>query len=274
MARPLSTPEGQRGGPNGRPASTNDFSLADHGGESSKRPRTRSDFALDQLQDNDRLRAENTELRSLCFELERALQEAGKHNNGELEIRCREAESMLEEKTETIRELHQQLQEAQATLQDVESQASQAIEAAQTNTKRANVPVPREDELLALSEELERERRQLQEDEQALMEQMREMEVGMAKERAEMARQRNDLQRLQGEIRHELERLEKSGAMQSKIDGLKTKLHDATTRRGAAHGAALMPSSNGTTQAPAPIPETAEPPKKNSLMGRLFGGKK
>ena len=65
-------------------------------------------------------------------------------------------------------------------------------------------PAPCEDDLLALSEELERDRRQIQEDEQALMQQMREMEVSMARERAEMARQRNDMQRLQSEIRHEI----------------------------------------------------------------------
>ncbi len=104
------------------------------------------------------------------------------------------------------------------------------------SAQRGAGPAPREDELLALSEELERERRQLQEDELTLMEQMREMEIGMAKERAELARQRNDLQRLQGEIRHELERLERNGALQSKIEGLKSKLQDATTRRGAAPG--------------------------------------
>jgi hypothetical protein len=103
------------------------------------------------------------------------------------------------------------------------------------------------------------------------MEQMREMEVGMAKERAEMARQRNDLQRLQGEIRHELERLEKSGAMQSKIDGLKSKLHDATTRRGASRGSAA--GAPGAATGPAPAAEAA-PARRDSFMGRLFGGKK
>jgi hypothetical protein len=121
-----------------------------------------------------------------------------------------------------------------------------------------------------LSEELERERRQLQEDEQTLMDQMREMEVGMARERAELARQRNDLQRLQGEIRHELERLERNGALQSKIDNLKSKLQDVTARRGAARGEVApgnAPAGSGT-HAPAP---PAPPAKGQGLMGRLFG---
>ena len=105
----------------------------------------------------------------------------------------------------------------------------------------------------------------MQEDEQALMQQMRDMEVGMARERAEMARQRNDMQRLQSEIQHEIERLERSGALQNKIDGLKSKLTDAMTRRGSSPGGAAAP-----TQPAAPTPP---PGKKDGLLGRLFGGK-
>jgi hypothetical protein len=272
MARPLATPDSHRGANgNGNARPPSELNLPDAGGDVPKR-KSRPEYVLDHLQENDRLRAENGELRALCYELEQALQESSQQNNSEeLDARVREYETLLEEKIETIQSLHQQLQETQATLQEVESQATQAVQAAQA-THQPSGPAPREAELLALSEELERERRQLQEDEQALMEQMREMEVGMAKERAEMGRQRHDLQRLQGEIRHELERLEKSGAMQSKIDGLKTKLQDATNRRGAAH-AALRPSAQGT-KAPAPTPEPEPPKKKDSLMGRLFGSGK
>jgi hypothetical protein len=89
------------------------------------------------------------------------------------------------------------------------------------------------------------------------------MEVGMARERAELARQRNDLQRLRAEIAHELERLERSGALQSKMEALKGKLQDVSTRRGAA------PSSQGMGPAPA---SPSAPSKKEGLMGRLFGG--
>jgi chromosome segregation ATPase len=275
MARPLSVPESQRGGSNGRPSST-EINVSDLTADAARRAKSRPEVVHDQHQDHERLRAENAELRALCFELEQALQESSQqNNNSDVAGQLREFESMLEEKTETIRNLHQQLQETQAALAEVEANASQAIESVQAPQRPAG-PVPREEELLALSEELERERRQLQEDEQTLMEQMREMEVGMAKERAEMARQRNDLQRLQGEIRHELERLEKSGAMQSKIDGLKNKLQDATTRRGAAHGAVVHPSAQQVNQAPAQAAEAAQqaPAKKDSLMGRLFGSKK
>jgi len=269
MARPLSAPEA-RGGSKGRPSS-GEINLEGLAPEVAKRVKARPEFALDQTQENERLRSENAELRALCYELEQALQEAGQQNNGDAAAKVREYESLVEEKTETIRNLHQQLQDTQATLQDVEAQASQALQAAPP--PRPVGPIPREEELLALSEELERERRQLQEDEQTLMEQMREMEVGMAKERAEMARQRNDLQRLQGEIRHELERLEKSGAMQSKIDGLKNKLQDATTRRGAAHGANAPQPSQSVSHTPA-AEAPAPAPQRGTFMGRLFGGKK
>jgi chromosome segregation ATPase len=277
MARPLSVPESQRGGSNGRPSST-EINLTELAADPARRTKSRPDVVHDQHQGEERLRAENAELRALCYELEQALQEASQPNSGDGTAQLREYESMLEEKTETIRNLHQQLQETQAALAEVETQASQAIESVQSGQapQRPAGPVPREEELLALSEELERERRQLQEDEQTLMEQMREMECGMAKERAEMARQRNDLQRLQGEIRHELERLEKSGAIQSKIEGLKNKLQDATTRRGAAHGAVVHPSAVPVNQAATQAADGAQqaPAKKDSLMGRLFGSKK
>jgi chromosome segregation ATPase len=214
---------------------------------------------LEDLQELDQLRAENQQLRSLCIELEQALHEATQHGATDSDDRLREYEALLDEKTEMNRQLHERLQELEAAIADLEAQAAPP--------RPADGPVPREDDLLALSEELERERKQLQDDEQSLMQQMREMEVGMAKERAELARQRNDLVRLQGEIRHELERLERTGVLQSKIDGLKSRLQDASTRRGSAPSQA-----GGAGPAPAPAPQ-APPPgsKRESFLGRLFG---
>jgi hypothetical protein len=218
--------------------------------------------------DLEALQVENEQLRALCTELEQALQEATQ-NSPSVDEQIRTYDALLEEKNDAIRELHQKLADLTAAFEDAEREQ-------QANApRRPQIPLPREEELLSLSEELERERRQLQEDEQALMEQMRQMEVSMARERAEMARQRNDLQRLFGEIRHELERLERSGALQSKIDGLKSRLQDASSRRGAA------PIPNGASGAGTPQPQpqapqqpaTPTPPTKgNSFMGRLFGG--
>ncbi|MBY0229005.1 MAG: hypothetical protein K2W96_06985 [Gemmataceae bacterium] len=240
MARPLSPVEAPRG------------TGSHYGYAPSRHP---------DLAELDHLRAENEQLRQLCGDLEQALQESAGQgaDAAAYEERLREYEALLEGKDETIRALHQQAQEAVAALE--EAQARPAAPA-------KGGPLPRENELLSLSEDLERERRQLQEDEQALMEQMRQMEMTMARERAEMARQRNDLQRLSGEIRHELERLERNGALQSKMDDLKAKLQDATNRRGAAP-AQSPPSSRPQTPPPAEQPA----PSRGSFMGRLFGGK-
>jgi hypothetical protein len=235
MARPLPPSDHPRSGINGHPQDRTALANAAHPGP--PHDLARKALEPDELVELEHLRAENGQLRTLCLELEQALQEASQSQATAVDERLKEYETLLDEKSDTIRTLHEQLQAARSALEEAEAQlvqAEQAPAAAPKAAPRGAGPAPREDELLALSEELERERRQLQEDEQTLMEQMREMEVGMAKERAEMARQRNDLQRLQGEIRHELERLERNGALQSKIDGLKNKLQDAVTRRGAA----------------------------------------
>jgi hypothetical protein len=225
----------------------------DHGGGLG---RGRASSAADSAE-LEHVRAENTQLRALCQELEQALQEAAQQIQPDLQQQIREYDAVLEEKNEMIRQLHQQLKETQSAVEVAEARAAQAPPPRLPAGK-----IPCEEELLTLSEELERERRQLQEDEQTLMEQMREMEVSMARERAEMARQRNDLQRLQNEIRHELERLERDGGVQSKIESLRSKLQDVTARRGAA------PITARGTEAPT---APAAAPRKEGLMGRLFG---
>ncbi len=249
MARPLSTSSSYRGGTNGN-----------------HQPRYRIDDQppadVESAAEAEHLRAENAQLRSLCAELEQALGEATQHHPDPavVEERIREYETLLEEKTEAIRTLHEQLLEVRAALEQSQSEAG-----------RVQGPVPREDELLQLSEELERERRQLREDEQTVMEQMRQMEMSMARERAEMARQRNDLQRLFGEIRHEMERLERNGALQNKMEELKAKLQDVQTRRGAAPTPAGRPAATPAAGTP-PTPTPPTQPK-GGFMGRLFGNK-
>lgn len=241
--------------------------LATNGSHPGLGGKPRPELGPDEAQELDMLRGENDQLRTLCLELEQALQEASHLGDQGSEERFREYEGMLEEKTETIRQLHQDLQHAHSVVAEMEAQLQEALAA-----RPPAGPAPREEELLALSEELERERRQLQEDEETLMEQMREMEVSMARERAEMARQRNDLTRLQSEIRHELERLEKSGAAVRKMEELKMKLSDVTNRRGLAVNAPAARSRDSGIQQPAQQPQ--EPRKdSNGLMGRLFGGK-
>jgi len=215
----------------------------------------------------DQLREENDQLRSLCGELEQALQESTQQlaDLQPMLEQHHELEAMVEEKTDTIRHLHLELQ-----------QLREATELMDSGSNRdPSIPAPKEEELLTLSEAIERDRRQLQDDEQVMMEQMRQNEMQMARERAEMARQRNDLQRLYGEIRHELERLERNTGNPGRVEDLKAKFQDVSTRRGAA-------PSNPGTRAPATmtalpdVTATADessrtPSSRSGIMGRLFG---
>lgn len=250
MARPLSTSDPYRGG-NGNGTHHHRFHLDDN-------PPVAEPATAEEVET---LRLENNQLRSLCAELEQALQDATANalDPVAVEERLREYEMVLDEKTETIRQLHQQLDDARNAVAEADSKPAPARQG----------PLPREDELLQLSEDLERERRQLQEDKQFMEDDMRRMELAMSRERAEMARQRNDLQRLNGEIRHELERLERNGALQSKMDELKAKLQDASTRRGAS------PQQGAGRSSASPPPPTVQPQPPNtskpSFMGRFFG---
>ena len=69
------------------------------------------------------LRAENEQLRALCAELEQALQEAAQQGGDQnYEDRIRESDALLEEKSETIRQMHEELQSAQATIAELEGE--------------------------------------------------------------------------------------------------------------------------------------------------------
>lgn len=196
-----------------------------------------------------RLLSENAELRAQLEALIRAEQS--------WVAQQQEYESLLEEKSEVIRTLHQKLQELES--------------------RPAAAPlIPREEELLALSDELERERCQLQqerrqleeelmqlkEDEEALMKQMREMEVQMSRERAELARQRNELQRLNADIRHELELAQRDAMLRERLMPLQRRHQEMMTRKGS--------SPNTTFAQEAQTPATPQPP--NSQEGRSDPG--
>jgi chromosome segregation ATPase len=208
------------------------------------------DFSADAL-GLDRLRAENEELHAQVAELKRVLDSSSQ--------REKELEQLLDEKNEVIRTLHLKLQE-------VETQPK---------------PMGNEEELLALSDELERERCQLEqerkqmeeerrlfkEDQQDMEKQMREMEVQMARERAELARQRNELQRLHNEIRHEIEAAQRDGLLNEKLRMLQRRHQEAANRKGAAP-APDEPPRPGTPNVSEPTPAPA--PNKSSSIFRLF----
>jgi chromosome segregation ATPase len=193
----------------------------------------------------DRLRRENEELRAALVEA----REAAGQPQGDSEQwaeRKKEYESLLEEKSDVIRELHKKIRHMEEDLGD---------------------DAPREEELIALSEELERERKQLKDDEESLMKQMREMEVQMSRERAEMARQRADLQRLHSELRHELDLAQRDASLRERLAPLQRRSQEVMNRRGAAPTAVL---SEATPLSPTKGPP-AQPKKDSGLIRRLFG---
>src|SRR5262249_32703869 len=116
------------------------------------------------------LRRENADLRSSVQDLQELLEEARNQADPTWPERQKEYESLLEEKSEVIRTLHLKLKEAQ------EAQARMPIK-----------ELPKESELRAMFDDLEREqanheqatkeikemRAQLEEDEQDLMDQMK-----------------------------------------------------------------------------------------------------
>jgi chromosome segregation ATPase len=180
---------------------------------------------------------ENTGLRERVSQLESLLAEAVKmaERSGEQQ---KDLEKLCDEKSDIIRELHVKLQEQPA---------------------RAPAATPREEELIALGEELERERKQLREDEEALTAQMREMELQMSKERAELARQRNEVQRLHNEIKHELELASREASLRDRLQPLQRRQQDLMHRKGAEPSRA--PAAEAPATAPAE-PTPASEPKK------------
>jgi DNA repair exonuclease SbcCD ATPase subunit len=199
------------------------------------------------------VRLENAELRQTLAELQRILEDARLREENWTRQE-KEYEGLLEEKSEVIRDLHRKLKELP--------------EGPERAAAPAAGPLPREEELLALHEELERERRQLQEDEETLMRQMRDMELQMSRERAELARQRTDLQRLHTEIQHELELAARDATLRERLAPLQRRAQDVVHRRGAA-----PPKDH--TQAPAPpaasVPAAGAPKESSGLFRRLFG---
>jgi hypothetical protein len=181
---------------------------------------------------------ENTELRARIEELEQALVAAG--GDDRWAERQREYEALLEEKSEVIRSLHLKLQEAQ-----------------EGGRRLPNEPVPREEEIFRLKEELDAHRQQLQDDEESLMAQMRQMELSLSRDRAELARQRQELQRLQADVNREIE-------LASRDPGLRERL--MSLRR------PQDPARKETPSAPPSAPGAAKGTARNSgIFRRLFG---
>jgi myosin heavy subunit len=218
------------------------------------------------------LQAENNELRSIIAELQQELESASGKTANSFAEKQKEYESLLDEKTELIRELHVKLQE----LEDEHKKLKEAT---------AKPPTPKEEELMAMSEELERERcqfqqerrqldeelRQFRQDSEAMNQEMRQMEVQMARERADLARQRTELQRISEEIHHELERIERDRGLSERLEQLRQRHLDTVKGRGG-----LPPIGAPGTPAAEPEANDAGPGadpsqrKDSGLLRRFF----
>lgn len=214
--------------------------------------------------DADALLQENGELRGIIAELKGQLDDAGPKAEEAFRERHKEYEAMLDEKSQIIRELHVKIQELEA---------------------RPLVPAtPKEEELLALSEELERERcqfqqerrqldedrKQMEEDEQIMTQQMQEMEVQMARERADFARQRTELNRIQEEIRREVENVERNGLLNQRLGQLRQRSLDVGVPRNGDSDRDGPAGLEGNA-APALTRDQADSRRRESFLGRLFG---
>jgi hypothetical protein len=195
-------------------------------------------------------------------ELQQFVEEAHRAEQSWVEQQ-KEYENLLEEKSEVIRGLHQRVKSLEEQVQVR--------------------PPPGEEELMSLSDELERERcklqqerreleqesAQLREDEEAVMKQMREMEVSMSRDRAELARQRSELQRLHAEIRHELELAVRDAALRERLMPLQRRHQEMLQRKGGSAGP--VPASPPSQPEPAPTPPAPPEAKRYSgLLRRLF----
>jgi hypothetical protein len=161
------------------------------------------------------LRRENATLKARVQELE-ALAE-GKGEELWLE-RQREYETLLEEKSEVIRALHQKIQEAQETQ---ESAIGGESAPAASNTNASGTRLGQAEEILRLKRELEEQRRQLEQDEEDMMRQMRQMEMAMAKERAGLARQQQEIQRIQADLAREIENSSRDPQLRERLHSLR-----------------------------------------------------
>jgi hypothetical protein len=193
------------------------------------------------------LRGENAALRAKADELEQLLTLAAQDSAERWAEHQKEYESLLEEKSEVIRGLHQKIAELR----------ERATSAPAPAIIDSNEPTPDRQELLRLKRELEQEREQMAVDEESMMAQMRQMEMALAKDRADLARQRAEVQRLQGDLKHDLESASRDGGLRERLTALQ--------RRSAAPAPA-RPTVTQDTPTPG-----QNPPTRSGLFRRIFG---
>lgn len=192
------------------------------------------------------LKLENARLRTRLADIEQVLEQAAAAEQSFTD-RQKEFETILEEKSEVIRNLHLKIKDMQEGMAD--GSASKAAE---------------NEEIKKLKKEIAREREQIAHDEESLMLQMRQMEMAMSRDRAELARQRNELARLQAELNHEIEMASRDPGLRERLLSLQRRQQETVARKG---GAASRPAPD----AAAPAASGSQNIKKSGFFGRLFG---
>jgi len=171
-----------------------------------------------------------------------------------------ELEQLLEEKSETIRKLHTENLEYQKVITELEDRlyGPGGTDLANENPQQKTGG----NEISASIGELESKKEALAKEIVLMEKQLCDEEIRASRERAEMARQKYDLERLKADLEIEIEKHAKDTSLKTKIDSIKSRLHNAGTEplRG------LKPEPDAT---PA-IPPPAHP---KSIFGKLFGGK-
>lgn len=180
------------------------------------------------------LRQENADLRRRLAQLEAARAADARA----WEHQRRQAEAVLEEKSELIRQLNAELQ-----------QLREQVTSASTGRNL-------QEELEQLRAELQEQKIRMAEDEEVMMAQMREMEMSMARDRAEIARQRLEVVRNREELAHDIELVDRD-------DGLRNRLR---TIRGNGDAKARAAAEQDT-----PVTSTPSSRPKSGFLARLFG---
>jgi hypothetical protein len=209
---------------------------------------------LTETEEVEMLRGENAALRAKADELEQLVALSAQDAEERWAERQREYESLVEEKSDVIRGLHQKIAELRERAASGSSQTSNAAAAAAAAD--SGEATPDRQELLRLKRELEEARDQMLSDEESMMAQMRQMEMALARDRAELARQRSELQRLHGDLKHDMESAARAPGLRERL----TALQRPTTKP------PVRPSASQDTPQPVQAPVT-----KSGLFRRIFG---
>jgi DNA repair exonuclease SbcCD ATPase subunit len=211
---------------------------------------------LTETEEVEMLRGENAALRAKADELEQLVALSAQEAEERWAERQREYESLVEEKSDVIRGLHQKIAELRERAASSSSHTSTAAAAAAAVVDDSGEATPDRQELLRLKRELEEARDQMLSDEESMMAQMRQMEMALARDRAELARQRSELQRLHGDLKHDMESAARAPGLRERL----TALQRPTTKP------PVRSSASQDTPPPVQAPAT-----KSGLFRRIFG---